>query len=86
MEQGSRHVYLDGGQTVRQGLSEGLVDQLTLSWVPIILGEGIPLFSGIRHQSAWQAGETRLLPSGLIQAVYRSPLPKAGHCDSGAAS
>lgn len=73
--EGARHVYLDGGQTVRQGLDDGLVDELTLSWVPVILGpvilgEGIALFSGLRQQSAFVAQDVRRLPSGLVQVMY----------------
>ena len=38
--QAVRHVYLDGGAAVRQGLREGVVDALTLSVVPELLGTG----------------------------------------------
>lgn len=74
-EQGSRHVYLDGGQTVRQGLADGLVDELTLSWVPVILGNGIPLFNGLPQRRAWEANAVRRLRSGLVQTIYRSSAP-----------
>lgn len=74
-ERGARHVYLDGGQAVRQGLADGLVDQLTLSWVPVILGKGILLFDGIQKCLALQLAEVRHLPSGLVQTIYRPPEP-----------
>ena len=48
--QGSRHVYLDGGQTVRQGLAEVRVDHLTLPWVPVMPGDGVPLFGGLERR------------------------------------
>lgn len=70
-EKGSRHVYLDGGQAVRQGLMEGVVDELTLSWAPVILGEGIALFAGIQHQLELKIDGLRCLPSGLVQTIYR---------------
>lgn len=73
--QGSRHVYLDGGQVVCQGLADGLVDELTLSWVPVMLGSGIPLFDGPRQPSTWTARVARQLPSGLVQTVYRNIVP-----------
>lgn len=69
-QDGSRHVYLDGGQTVRQGLREGVVDELTLSWAPVILGEGIALFAGLRHRLDLQVDGVRSLPSGLVQTIY----------------
>ncbi|MBK7422462.1 MAG: dihydrofolate reductase [Propionivibrio sp.] len=85
-EQGARHVYLDGGQVVRQGLADGLVDELTLSWVPVILGDGIGLFHGLQNRSAWEANEVRRLPSGLVQTSYRSPFPKEADHKGGGVS
>ncbi len=74
--EGARHVYLDGGQAVRQGLTEGVVDQLTLSWVPVMLGDGIRLFAGLRHRLAWEVEAIRRLPSGLVQTIYRPSFQK----------
>jgi dihydrofolate reductase len=71
-DEGSRHVYLDGGQAVRQGLIEGMVDELTLSWAPVILGEGIALFAGLQHRLDLKVDGVRRLPSGLVQTIYRS--------------
>ena len=45
-QEGARHIYLDGGEVVRQGLQAGLVDELTLFWVPVTLGRGVSLFAG----------------------------------------
>lgn len=70
-EEGSRHIYLDGGQAVRQGLMAGVVDALTLSWAPVILGEGIALFAGLQHRLDFRVDGVRRLPSGLIQTIYR---------------
>lgn len=46
-EEGARRVYLDGGVAVRVALAEGLVDEMTISTVPIILGNGRPLFGAV---------------------------------------
>jgi dihydrofolate reductase len=70
-DEGVRGVYLDGGSLVRQGLAEGLVDELTLSWVPMILGEGVRLFDGLPElRQRWTLTRSRSFPSGLIQATY----------------
>lgn len=69
--EGARHVYLDGGQAVRQGLIEGVVDELTLSWAPVILGEGIALLEGLQHRLDFKVDGVRRLPSGLVQTIYR---------------
>lgn len=68
---GVQHVYLDGGRMVCQGLREGLIDELTLSWIPTILGHGKPLFGGEVPLSSWGLVSARSFPSGLCQVVYR---------------
>lgn len=70
-EDGCRHVYLDGGMAVRQGLEIDVVDDITLSWVPVILGKGIPLFMPGLPERCWQLQKSRALPSGLVQGIYR---------------
>lgn len=69
--QGVRHVYLDGGAAVRQGLREGVVDALTLSVVPELLGTGRPLFDDTVPRSTWTSVGTTAYPSGLVQLRYR---------------
>lgn len=63
--------YVDGGETVRSSLKEGLVDDLTLSVVPIILGSGIPLFASGLPELSLELAESRSFPSGLVQSRYR---------------
>ena len=67
----SRRVYVDGGQLIGQCLAAGLIDELTISVVPIVLGGGRRLFAGGegRHRLALIAH--RAWPSGLAQARYR---------------
>lgn len=72
--EGVAHVYADGGQVIQQCLREGLVDELTLSVVPVLLGAGIPLFSAGSHAALEQTlrlESTRGWPSGLVQLRYR---------------
>ncbi|WP_324032108.1 dihydrofolate reductase family protein [Aeromonas caviae] len=67
---GSRHLYLDGGEVVRQGLQAGVVDELTLFWVPVSLGRGVPLFAG-SLPGALRPVSSTVLPSGLVRVVYQ---------------
>lgn len=65
-----RDVYLDGGDLVRQGLDAGLVDELTLSFVPVVLGAGHSLFAGVTRGQRLEL-VTSTVDSTLAQLTYR---------------
>ena len=70
--EGVRRVYVDGGLVIQRFLAAGLVDALTLSIIPVILGAGIPLFA--RDGGAeltLELVESRSWPKGLAQLHYR---------------
>jgi dihydrofolate reductase len=68
--EGARRVYVDGGQVIQQFLAANLIDDLTLSVIPLLLGEGIPLFArGPEQRLILQ--EARSWPTGLTQLHYR---------------
>jgi len=64
---GERDVYLDGGHLIRAALDAGLVDELTLTMVPVVLGAGTPLFVGAQRRS-FEVESVRP-SSGLVQMV-----------------
>ena len=72
---GARHVYLDGGETIQGFLRAGLVDRLVVSRVPVLIGQGIPLFGGLAHDISLRHVATRTYPGGLVQSEYR-PISK----------
>lgn len=47
---GSQWVSLLGGRVARQCLELGLVDEIQLHVVPVILGDGVSLFGGLRRR------------------------------------
>ena len=69
--EGCRHVYLDGGAVIRAALREGVIDSLTLSVLPVVLGKGVRLFGDGLPRSDWRLDATRQLPSGVVQLSYR---------------
>ena len=73
-QEGARHLYLDGGIMVRQGLQAGLVDELILFWVPVVLGKGVPLFGGEPLPGRLVPVSSAVLASGLVRVIYR-PAP-----------
>jgi len=64
--------YIDGGEVIRAFLKANLIDDLTLSTIPIILGSGIPLFAQGLPELPLTLEESRAFPSGLVQSRYRA--------------
>lgn len=71
-DEGVRRVYLDGGALVQQALAEGLVDDLTLTIVPVTLGTGRRLFGDTTPERTWTFAGSQSWPSGLTQLRYRA--------------
>jgi len=67
---GIGHVYVDGGITVQRFLEAGLIQRLIITRVPVLIGEGIPLFGVTRRDIKLRHVTTREYPSGLVQSEY----------------
>jgi dihydrofolate reductase len=67
---GAHHLYIDGGITIQRFLRAGLVQRLIITRVPILIGEGIPLFGALPQDLKLRHIATRHYPSGLVQSEY----------------
>ncbi len=68
--EGAKHLYVDGGATIRRFLAENLVDEMTLSVIPVLLGEGISLFGAKVPETQLVLQSSRSYPKGLVQLRY----------------
>jgi len=68
--QGIKHVYVDGGITVQGFLRAGLVQRLTITRVPVLIGDGIPLFGSLARDVQLRHLGTRQYASGLVTSEY----------------
>ena len=60
-------VYVDGGEVIRQFLDAGLIDEATITVIPVDIGEGVPLFAKDAQRQRLREGEHRVFPSGVEQ-------------------
>ena len=67
---GVQHAYVDGGITIQRFLRAGLVNRLVVTRVPVLIGEGIPLFGTVPKDIPLRHVATRSYPSGLVQSEY----------------
>jgi dihydrofolate reductase len=70
-ERGVTHGYVDGGQTIQRFLNAGLIDEVTITRLPILIGEGVPLFGRLDADIQLEHIETRSYASGYVQSKYR---------------
>lgn len=68
---GYRRVYVDGGRTVRTLLEAGLITEMTLSRVPVLIGQGASLFGPLPADIALEHVRTSVLGGGMVQTTYR---------------
>jgi dihydrofolate reductase len=68
---GYRRVYVDGGRTVHQFLAAGLIGDLTLSRVPVLIGEGHTPFGRLPADLPLEHERTEVFPGGMVQSTYR---------------
>lgn len=61
-----------GGQLNTLLLNGGLIDEIIISVHPVILGNGIPLFSGYPKKSTLSLTGSETYKSGLIQLTYKT--------------
>jgi len=69
--EGARHVYVDGGAVIRAFLAAGLLDELTITIVPVLIGVGLPLFGGVELESGLVLEQVKPLGDRMAQLRYR---------------
>jgi len=67
---GFTHLYVDGGVTVQRFLRAGLVTRLIVTHVPVLIGEGIPLFGPLPRDIQLVHVRTTPFKSGLVTSEY----------------
>jgi dihydrofolate reductase len=67
---GAHHLYVDGGITIQRFLRAGLIQRLIITRVPVLIGDGIPLFGTLPSDIRLHHVATQHYPSGLVKTEY----------------
>jgi dihydrofolate reductase len=67
---GAHRLYVDGGITIQQFFCAGLIHRLIISRLPVLIGEGIPLFGSLPRDIRLSHIATRTYPGGMVQSEY----------------
>ncbi len=68
--QGYTHIYIDGGKTIQSFLNEGLIDEITLTTIPILLGGGSPLFGQLKAEQNLKLLKSKVYLNEIVQSTY----------------
>ncbi|MEL6381226.1 MAG: dihydrofolate reductase family protein, partial [Cyanobacteria bacterium J06626_18] len=69
-QQGHHNLYIDGGRTIQSFLEEDLIDEMIITRVPILLGNGFPLFGRLEQSLRFKHKKTDIYNNGLIKSHY----------------
>jgi dihydrofolate reductase len=67
---GAKHAYIDGGITVQRFLRAKLIQRLVITRVPVLIGEGIPLFGSLPNDIRLKHLQTTSYKSELVKSEY----------------
>ncbi|MGW6282908.1 dihydrofolate reductase family protein [Kribbella sp. NPDC055071] len=69
-DRGAQRVYADGATVIHTFLEANLLNELTITTAPVLLGAGIPLFTTLRAEIPLTHNATRTLKAGFTQSDY----------------
>ncbi len=68
---GAKGIYLDGGVTIQRFLREGLVNEMTITTIPILIGAGLPLFGTLNKDIKLELVKSESFKNGFVQNKYK---------------
>ncbi|MHA1904232.1 MAG: dihydrofolate reductase family protein [Candidatus Thorarchaeota archaeon] len=70
-ELGHQNLYIDGGITIQGFLEEDLIDEMIITRIPVLLGNGIPLFGKLTQRLYFSHERTEILNETLVKSHYK---------------
>ncbi len=70
-QRGIKNIYIDGGKTIQSFLKEDLIDEMIVTTVATILGEGISLFGNIGIEKHFRIEKVERLNEYMVKTYYK---------------
>ena len=67
---GYKDLYIDGGSTIQQFLQADLIDEMTITIIPVLLGAGVPLFADLLNRLDFTCVDTKIYVGQVVQNVF----------------
>lgn len=68
---GWKRAYIDGGQLIQSFLAAELIEDMIITRVPVLIGQGLPLFGEVLADIRLEHLGTKDFASGMVQSHYR---------------
>lgn len=68
--EGFKHAYIDGGKTIQSFINLRLIDEIIITKVPVLLGEGIPLFGKTLKDIKLGKARASAFANDFVQVKY----------------
>lgn len=68
--EGHHHAYIDGGKTIQEFINLQLINEMTITQVPVLLGEGITLFGKTEKHIKLEQAHATAFANDFVQVKY----------------
>ena len=68
---GYHSLYIDGGRTIQSFLREDLIDEMTITTMPVLLGGGSPLFGDLAVPINFESVASKVFLDKIVQSHYK---------------
>jgi len=69
-KKGCYRLYIDGGRTIHGFLKEDLIDEMTITIIPTLLGGGIPLFTELPNRLNFECVDSKIYLDKVVQNFF----------------
>jgi len=70
-QEGHKHAYVDGGATITSFINLQLINEMTITQIPVLLGSGISLFGKLPKHIKLENAQAIAFPNDFVQIKYK---------------